>query len=129
MSKETTPIFKISLGQSSRTGLRERNEDFFGCVTPNSEAGLQYKGIAAIIADGAGGSGGGMEASQYAVGGFFSDYYSTPDSWSIEHSVSQVTHSIKINMTPLRPNLSLNRPPLGRVMKFNPAKQEAMSPA
>ena len=58
------------------------------------EDAMRYKGITSIIADGVGGSGGGMEASQYAVGGFFSDYYSTPDSWDIEHSVSQVIHPI-----------------------------------
>lgn len=91
---DSKPTLKIALGQSSRTGLRERNEDFYGCVTPSSLSTLQYKGITAIIADGVGGSVGGLEASQFAVGGFFSDYYSTPDSWDIDHSVAQVLKSI-----------------------------------
>ncbi|MGK0289227.1 MAG: serine/threonine protein phosphatase PrpC [bacterium] len=90
----TVSTIKVSLGQSSKTGLRERNEDFYACVIPSEFSSLEYKGLTAVIADGVGGSDAGMEASQYAVGGFFSDYYSTPDSWSISQSVERVVSSI-----------------------------------
>lgn len=85
---------KISLGQFSKTGLRERNEDFYGCVTPSNSLTLENKGISAIIADGVGDTFGGKEASQYTVGGFFTDYYSTPDSWEIDYAANQVLRSI-----------------------------------
>ena len=67
----TEQALKISLGQSSKTGPREQNEDFYACVVPASPAQFENKGIAAIVADGVSGSQGGKEAAQYAVGGFF----------------------------------------------------------
>jgi protein phosphatase len=83
----------ISLGQHSLTGHRKRNEDFYGCITPEGEP-LFHKGIAVVLADGVGGEKGGREASEYAVKSFLFDYYSTPDSWSVQRSVDQVISSI-----------------------------------
>ncbi len=85
---------EIVLGQSSLTGLRERNEDFYACIKPQKVSTLNYKGIAAVIADGVGDTGYGQEASRYAVSTFFSEYFSTPDSWSIERSGEEVIKSI-----------------------------------
>jgi len=79
----------IDLGQSSLTGKRERNEDFYGCVTPEGDT-LRNKGIAVVVADGVGGHLGGAEASQMAVKSFLMDYYSTPETWTVEKSCFQV---------------------------------------
>lgn len=79
----------ITLGQASITGRREQNEDFYGCFTP-SDALLRTKGICAVVADGVGGSLGGMEAAQTSVRSLLTDYYSTPETWSVTKSVSRV---------------------------------------
>lgn len=79
----------VTLGHSSLTGPRERNEDFCGAVTPEG-ADLENKGLIAAIADGVGGHSGGREAAEYAVRGLLADYYATPDTWSIPRSLDKV---------------------------------------
>ncbi len=88
MAKQTSTL-TIGLGQASLTGKRERNEDFFGCVTPDGDT-LRDKGIAVVVADGVGGHLGGLEAAQSSVKSFLMDYYSTPDTWSVEKSIYRV---------------------------------------
>ncbi len=85
----TAPILKISLGAFSTKGTKERNEDYLGASIPTG-AQLTHKGIAVAIADGMSGSDAGHEASQCCVSGFLSDYYSTPDSWSVKKSGQQI---------------------------------------
>lgn len=79
----------ISAGHASLTGLRERNEDFVGMVTPN-EPELSSKGMIAAIADGVSGNAGGREASEYTVRGLLSDYYATPDTWPVTQAFDRV---------------------------------------
>jgi serine/threonine protein phosphatase PrpC len=71
---------KITIGQTSETGERERNEDYCGAVTPAAEQ-LQTKGALLAVADGVGGNAGGREAAEMTVRGVLSDYYATPDTW------------------------------------------------
>lgn len=80
---------KINIAQSSDAGLKENNEDSYGIVTPENQL-LDNKGIAAIIADGMGSCAFPKEASEYVVKGFFSDYYSTPESWTVKTSAAKV---------------------------------------
>jgi serine/threonine protein phosphatase PrpC len=56
----------IDTGHATLAGLRERNEDFVGMVTPN-EPDLSTKGLIAAVADGVSGNEGGREASEYTV--------------------------------------------------------------
>ena len=79
----TAPRLQASLGYSSLTGPRPRNEDFCGAATPEGPE-LDAKGILAVVADGVGGHANGREASEYTVRGLLSDYYATPDTW-IQH--------------------------------------------
>ncbi len=74
-------------------GVRPRNEDFVGMVTPN-EPELSSKGFIAAIADGVSGNDGGREASEYAVRGLLADYYATPDTWEITTSLEKVLVAI-----------------------------------
>ncbi len=80
---------EISFGQSSDKGIKEQNEDSYGVTTPNDQL-LDSKGIVAIIADGMGSCAYPKEASEYVVKGFFSDYYSTPESWAVKTSGAKV---------------------------------------
>jgi len=80
---------EISFGQSSDKGIKDQNEDSYGVVTPDDQL-LDSKGIVAIIADGMGSCAYPKEASEYVVKGFFSDYYSTPESWTVKTSGAKV---------------------------------------
>jgi serine/threonine protein phosphatase PrpC len=79
----------ISAGHASLSGLRERNEDFVGMVTPH-EPELTSKGLIAAVADGVSGNAGGREASEYTVRGLLSDYYATPDTWPVTQALDRV---------------------------------------
>jgi len=80
---------KINFAQSSDAGVKENNEDSYGIITPQDQL-LDSKGICAIIADGMGSCAYPKEASEYVVKGFFSDYYSTPESWTVKTSGAKV---------------------------------------
>ncbi len=80
---------KITLGQASATGLRERNEDFFGATTPAGEQ-LATKGVLLAVADGVGGNAGGREAAEMTVRGVLSDYYATPETLGVATALDRV---------------------------------------
>ncbi len=84
-----TSQLKINLAQSSDAGIKDQNEDSYGIITPEGQL-LDNKGIAAIVADGMGSCAFPKEASEYVVKGFFSDYYSTPESWTVKTSAAKV---------------------------------------
>ena len=79
----------LNAGHATLQGLRARNEDFVGMVTP-FEPELSSKGFLAAIADGVSGSEGGREAAEYAVRGLLSDYYATPDTWPVSQALERV---------------------------------------
>ena len=89
----TTATLQASLGYSSLTGPRPRNEDFCGAVTPEGPE-LDSKGILAVVADGVGGHANGREASEYTVRGLLSDYYATPDTWAVNKALDTVISAL-----------------------------------
>ena len=80
---------KITLGQTSETGERERNEDYCGAVTLAIDQ-LETKGVMLALADGVGGNAGGREAAEMTVRGVLSDYYATPDTWEVSRSLDKL---------------------------------------
>ena len=84
---------RVDVGYSSLTGPRDRNEDFCGMVTPQGPE-LDNKGLLAAVADGIGGHLGGREAAEYTVRGLLSDYYATPDTWSVPHALDKVVGAL-----------------------------------
>lgn len=80
---------RVSAGQSSLAGRKASNEDAVGIRIP-SQPLLTTKGIALAIADGVSDAEHGKEASDICVQNFLSDYYSTPDAWSVKTSVQRV---------------------------------------
>ena len=80
---------KFEIGQSSLTGPRERNEDYIGLVTPESEQ-LSVKGALIAVADGVSGNAGGGEASEMTVRTVTTDYYATPDTWEPHTALDKV---------------------------------------
>ncbi|MGH8479434.1 MAG: protein kinase domain-containing protein [Gammaproteobacteria bacterium] len=83
----------VSTGQCSDAGRRPRNEDFHGIHVPSADQ-LATKGIAAAIADGVSSCESGQEASGACVVGFLEDYFSTPDSWSVQKAAQKVLSAL-----------------------------------
>lgn len=79
----------FSIGQHSTAGVKKRNEDAIGIRIPKGML-LDTKGAVAVIADGVSAAEAGEEASQICVTNFLSDYFSTPDTWSVSKSTSRV---------------------------------------
>nr|USU33799.1 protein kinase [Methylobacterium sp. OTU13CASTA1] len=79
----------LSLGQHSERGRKETNQDFHGAALPGRPA-LALKGAVLAIADGIGSSPVSHIASETAVKSFLSDYYDTPDTWSVKTSAQRV---------------------------------------
>ncbi|MEB8431397.1 bifunctional protein-serine/threonine kinase/phosphatase [Cocleimonas sp. KMM 6892] len=83
----------IKSGQYSDKGLKEVNQDYCGIETPEVPQ-LDSKGIVIALADGISSSNVSQEASQAAIEGFVSDYYSTSDAWSVKRSGLTVLNAI-----------------------------------
>jgi serine/threonine protein phosphatase PrpC len=86
-SPSDTLLFTV--GQYSIAGCKGQNEDAIGIRIPDGNL-LTTKGAVAVIADGVSAAEAGQEASQTCVSNFLSDYFSTPESWSVKLSAQQV---------------------------------------
>ena len=84
----------LEFGGFSDAGLKENNEDAFTAVMPTKASVCKYKGAAVCIADGVSCSDNAQVASQTAATNFVSDYFSTPDFWTVQQSASKVIGSI-----------------------------------
>jgi len=85
----TEKTLRISTGYATDKGIKAENEDFFGTFIPE-DSQLIHKGISTAIADGMSGCEAGKEASHCCIVSFLSDYYSTPDSWSVKKSGQKI---------------------------------------
>ncbi len=103
----------FTVAQRSVAGIKAENEDAIGIRLPK-DALLTNKGAVAVIADGVSAAEAGKEASETCVHNFLHDYYSTPDSWSVKKSTSQVL-------------TALNRWLYGQGQQFNDAQKGYVS--
>lgn len=85
---------KVRVGQFSDKGVKPENQDSLGFSVPSNLVTLETKGVACALADGISSSAAGKQASQACVTGFISDYFSTPDSWSVKQSGGKVLTAI-----------------------------------
>ena len=70
-----------------------QNEDSCGVVVPK-EPLLTTKGIAVVVADGMSASDDGKQASEGCVKSFLSDYFSTPETWSVKSSGQKILSAL-----------------------------------
>ena len=84
---------EISVGQFSDAGAKPANEDSIGLHVPD-EPMLTNKGMVAVIADGMSAAADGAKASQVCVHNFLTDYFSTPDSWSVKTSALKILSAL-----------------------------------
>ena len=84
---------EVEFGGHSTAGIKSENQDAFAAWQPALSA-RTLKGSVAVIADGVSCSERSGEASQISVTNFISDYYSTPDTWSVKESASRVLNAL-----------------------------------
>ena len=89
MSEQSLAHLSFTVAQHSVAGVKPQNEDAIGIRIPQGLT-LTNKGAVAVIADGVSAAEAGKEASETCVHNFLSDYYSTPDSWGVKKSTTQV---------------------------------------
>jgi serine/threonine protein phosphatase PrpC len=80
---------QLTAGQASDKGLRAENDDCMGLRIPDATV-RTLKGVAAVVADGVSSAEAGREAAEICVQNFLSDYFSTPDSWTVKHAAQVV---------------------------------------
>lgn len=107
--QENKKQLQVAVAQRSEAGVKPRNEDSIAIHIPQGSQ-LTNKGVVVAIADGVSAAEAGREASEIAVKGFVSDYYSTPDSWSVKQSAHKVL-------------IALNRWLFGQGQKFLEAEK------
>ncbi|HEY9190619.1 MAG TPA: protein kinase [Sulfurovum sp.] len=83
---------QISIGEYSDRGRKEINQDFHDICIPE-EPQLTHKGIAIALADGISSSEVSQTASKTSVTSFLIDYFSTPESWSVQKSAQRVMNA------------------------------------
>jgi len=84
---------EISIASFSDKGIKTDNDDCLACQIPDNYV-LKNKGIVVAIADGMSSSEAGKEASHACINGFISDYYSTPDSWTVQNSTQKILSAL-----------------------------------
>ena len=80
---------EIDYAVRSEAGTKADNSDACDARVPG-DGQLLNKGVAACIGDGVSASEGGREAAEVCVRGFLSDYYSTPESWTVKTATGRV---------------------------------------
>ncbi len=93
MTRASSNQLKVVFGGHTTAGLKPVNQDAFAALAGNKSANM-FKGAVAVIADGVSSSTRSEVASQLAVTHFISDYFSTPDTWSVRESASRVLHAM-----------------------------------
>ncbi len=83
----------VDIYQRSEAGQKNENQDAIGARIPQGSVHT-VKGIALVIADGVSAAEAAQEASQASVTGFLTDYFSTPDTWSVKKSALKVLQSL-----------------------------------
>ncbi len=89
----TTSALQVRAAQASRAGRKPENEDALGIRVPQDHLGAS-KGIVLVLADGVSGSGEGRRAAEVSVQGFISDYYATPETWTVKTSGERVLSAL-----------------------------------
>ena len=84
---------KATVGFSSETGPRPRNEDFAGVVF-GAELPEPRRDVVAAIADGIGGAKGGRVAAEIAVRGFLDGFCDLPETMEVRRAAARIVDSL-----------------------------------
>ncbi|WP_372796676.1 protein phosphatase 2C domain-containing protein [Pontiella sp.] len=81
---------ELTAGRTTSAGRKASNDDAVAVHIPDDNLLTTHKGITAIISDGVSSADAGAEASALCTRRFISDYYTTPDIWTVKHSAQNV---------------------------------------
>lgn len=84
---------EVRAAQASRAGRKPENEDALGIRIPTDHLRAS-KGVVLVLADGVSGAGEGRKAAEVSVQGFLSDYYATPETWTVKTSGERVLSAL-----------------------------------
>ncbi len=84
---------QVRTAQASRAGRKPENEDALGIRLPEGHL-RNAKGVVLAIADGVSGAGEGRRAAEVSVQGFLSDYFATPETWTVKTSGERVLSAL-----------------------------------
>jgi serine/threonine protein phosphatase PrpC len=79
----------VSIGHCSEKGCKPTNQDFHGALIPDVR-GLATKGLVVAISDGISPSPVSHVAAESAVKSLLTDYFCTPDAWSVKTAAQRV---------------------------------------
>jgi protein phosphatase len=88
----------IVTGHYSIAGVKPINEDCADTYVPNEAYLLDHKGVVIAIADGVSSAEAGREASHTTIQKFVSEYYKTPDTWSVSKSGQNVLSALNLHL-------------------------------
>lgn len=86
---ELNHAFSATIGVCTKPGIKPVNEDAVGFCIPEDHL-LNTKGAVAVVADGVSTAEAGKEAAERCVSTVLSDYYTTPETWSVKHAVQKI---------------------------------------
>ncbi|WP_425072773.1 protein kinase domain-containing protein [Sagittula sp. S175] len=89
MPKDTMDRLTVTVGQYSCAGRKPENQDFHGVSIPEGDA-LALKGVVLALADGISSSRISRDASEICVRAMMTDYYDTPEAWTVQSSAETV---------------------------------------
>ncbi len=84
---------KASVGFESKTGPRQRNEDFVAAVF-GAELPEPRREVVAAIADGIGGTKGGRVAAEIAVRGFLDGFWDLPETMEVRRAAATIVAAL-----------------------------------
>ncbi len=87
-------MLKLTTGQATSAGRKARNEDSMGLLVPSDPQLLEMKGASAVLCDGVSAADGGAVAAETSVQNFLNDYFSTPETWTVETSAQKVLSAL-----------------------------------
>lgn len=93
MNPALSHSLQVRAAQASRAGRKAENEDALGIRVPPDHL-CASKGVALVLADGVSGSGEGRRAAEVSVQGFLTDYYATPETWTVKTSGERVLSAL-----------------------------------
>jgi serine/threonine protein phosphatase PrpC len=90
----SSSLLSVTIAQRSEAGRKSTNEDSMGALCPEDPTVRMHKGVVAVVCDGVSSAEAGREAAEVCVQNFLSDYYSTPETWTVETAAGKVLTSI-----------------------------------
>ncbi len=89
-----TKTLSLATAGYSLAGQKEENQDAWTTQVPGRSGTLLHKGAVLSIADGVSACTHARDASHTTTTSFTSDYYSTPDSWTVRHGCAKVLSAL-----------------------------------